>query len=132
MVQFKYEISDLTLMLYLFNVSSWLGGLGLQGGRRRLAYGVVGSELDAFVGQDSFVGEFLARYKQHPATLHGYACSLFKFFRWLRVVRGLDVSGKELLDLHVKARMSDRVEDRRWGLRLALDFSRDNPDFFRW
>ena len=115
-------------MLYLFDVYLGFGVVGLQGGRRRLPYGVVGSELDGFVSSDDFVSEFLSRYKKHLSTLNSYAGTLFMFFRWLRVVKGLKVSGKELLDLHVKYRGSDSIEERRWGIKLALDFTRDNPD----
>lgn len=105
-----------------------LGFVGLLGGRRRLAYGVVGSEVQGFSDGDQFVSEFLARYQKHPRTWWAYASLLFTFFRWLRIVKGLKVSGEELLDLHVEHRGSRRVEDRRWAVRLALEFSRDNPD----
>ena len=105
-----------------------LGVVGLLGGRRRLAYGVVGSEVQGFSDGDQFVSEFLARYQKHSRTWWAYASLLFTFFRWLRIVKGLKVSGQELLDLHVKHRGGRRVEDRRWAVKLALDFSRDNPD----
>ena len=102
--------------------------LGLKGGRRRLAYGVVGSELAGFVSGDSFVSEFLARYKEHGRTRWAYASTLFMFFRWLRLVHGLSVDGRQLLDKHIEYRGSVKVQNRRWALRLALGFSRDNPD----
>jgi integrase len=98
------------------------------GGRRRLPYGVVGDELEGFVSSDSLVNEFVSRYKKHPNTLTAYAGTLFTFFRWLRVRKDLKVTGEELLNLHSQHRGSKSIEDRRWGLRLALEFSRDNPD----
>ena len=99
-----------------------------MGGRRRLAYGVIGGEVEGFCEADKFVSEFLVRYKEHPRTWWAYAASLFMFFRWLEIRKGLKVSGKELLNLHIKHRSSNRVEDRRWTVGLALEFSRDNPD----
>jgi len=102
--------------------------LCVLGGRRRLAYGVVGNDVARFVESDRFVREFLVRYKAHERTWFGYASTLFMFFRWLRVVKDLRVSGEELLDLHVQHRSSASVEDRRWAVRLVLEFSRDNPD----
>jgi site-specific recombinase XerC len=53
---------------------------------------------------------------------------LCRFFKWLRVVKGLNVSPREFLDLHLRRRGADSVEERRWALRLALEYSRDNPD----
>jgi integrase len=100
--------------------------LGLIGGRRRLAYGVVGSEVQGFSDGDQFVSEFLARYKGR--TWWAYASTVFMFFRWLRVVHGLSLDGKELLDEHIRCRSGLSVEGRRWALRLVLGFSRDNPD----
>ena len=105
-----------------------LGFVGLLGGRRRLAYGVVGSEVQGFSDGDQFVSEFLARYQKHSRTWWAYASTVFMFFRWLRVVHGLRLGGKELLDEHVRCRSGLSVEDRRWALRLVLGFSRDNPD----
>jgi integrase len=102
--------------------------LGLKGGRRRLAYGVVGSELEGFVSGDPFVSEYLARFKKSPRTRWAYASTLFMFFRWLQLVHGLVLDGRQLLDKHIGYRGSVKVQNRRWGLRLALGFSRDNPD----
>jgi hypothetical protein len=55
----------------------------LQGGRKRLAYGVVGAEVEGFVSGDSFVAEFLARFKSHQRTWWAYASTLYMFFRWM-------------------------------------------------
>jgi hypothetical protein len=100
----------------------------LIGGRRRLAYGVVGSEVQGFSDGDQFVSEFLARYEKHSRTWWAYASTVFMFFRWLRVVHGLGFGGKELLDEHIRCRSGLSVEGRRWALRLVIGFSRDNPD----
>lgn len=89
---------------------------------------MVGSELAGFESGDPFVSEFLARYKRNPRTWWAYASTLFMFFRWLRLVHGLSMDGRQLLDKHIECRGSAAVQNRRWGLRLALGFSRDNPD----
>ena len=44
-----------------------------------------------------------------------------------RFVEG-NVCVREFLDLHLRKRSSQSVEERRWALRLALEYSRDNPD----
>jgi integrase len=88
----------------------------------------VGAEVEGFVSGDSFVAEFLARFKSHQRTWWAYASTLYMFFRWLRMVHGLVLDGQQLLDKHVENRASVKVQDRRWALRLALGFSRDNKD----
>lgn len=100
----------------------------MQGGRRHLSYGVIGKEVEGFVSGDEFVCEFLSRYKAHERTWWLYASTLFMFFRWLRVVQGVSLSGKELLDEHIQHRSSVSVDGRRWALKFALRFSRDNSD----
>jgi hypothetical protein len=55
----------------------------------------VGCEVEGWVDGDRFVSEFLARYKEHANTWFGYGSVLFMFFKWLRVKKGLTVSGEE-------------------------------------
>lgn len=96
--------------------------------RVRFSYGVREDEVSAFVGGSSCVGDFLGKFGEGSGGRVAYGRSLAMFFRWLRVVKGLGISPEEFLDRHLASRGSLRVEDRRWGLKLALDFSRDNPD----
>lgn len=95
---------------------------------RRFAYSVSLGDTERFVRENECVREFLARYDWGGQTWLEKAVGLARFFRWLRVVKGLEVSPKEFLDLHLRKRNGESVEDRRWALRLALEYSRDNPD----
>lgn len=54
---------------------------------------------------------------------------LCRFFKWLQVVKDLEISPSELLDRQLKMRQSSSVADRQWLLRLVLEHSRDNPNF---
>jgi len=74
------------------------------------------------------VADFLSRYEEGSVTWREKAVGLARFFKWLRVVKGLNVSPSEFLDLHLAKRSAGSVEERRWALRLALEYSRDNPD----
>lgn len=95
---------------------------------RRFGYSVSRGELERFVGENACVREFLSRYEWGGQTWLEKAVGLARFFKWLRVVKGLELSPKEFLDLHLKKRNAKSVEERRWALRLALEYSRDNPD----
>jgi len=96
--------------------------------RGRFGYSVSLGDVECFVGGDGCVGEFLRRYEFKSVTWWEKAVGLARFFRWLDVVKGLRLSPKEFLDLHLQKRNADSVEERRWALRLALEYSRDNPD----
>lgn len=56
------------------------------------------------------------------------AVGLCRFFFWLKIVKGISLSPSEFLDLHLKKRSASSTLERRWGLSLALEHSRDNPD----
>lgn len=74
------------------------------------------------------VRDFLNRYEENSVTFGEEAVGLARFFRWLRVVKGLQLSSSQFLNLHLEKRSANSVEDRRWALKLALEYSRDNPD----
>lgn len=95
---------------------------------RRFGYSVSLADVERFVGENECVREFLSKYAVDGKTWLEKAVGLARFFKWLRVVKGLDVSPKEFLDLHLSKRNAGSVEERRWALRLALEYSRDNPD----
>jgi len=95
---------------------------------RRFGYSVSLADVERFVLENECVREFLSKYAVNGKTWLEKAVGLARFFKWLRVVKGLDVSPKEFLDLHLSKRNAGSVEERRWALRLALEYSRDNPD----
>ncbi|MCX8153204.1 MAG: hypothetical protein N3E52_02070 [Candidatus Bathyarchaeota archaeon] len=95
---------------------------------RRFRYAVSLEEAARFAEENECVAEFLARYQRGGLTWIEKAVGLARFFRWLRVVKGLELSPKEFLDLHLRRRNADSVQERRWALRLSIECSRDNPD----
>jgi integrase len=88
------------------------------------------SEADVaeFVEGNACVRDFLNRYDDDGTTYVEKAVGLARFFRWLQVVKGLKLTPEEFLDTHLQKRSGNSVEGRRWALRLALEYSRDNPD----
>lgn len=72
--------------------------------------------------------DFLNRYEENSVTFGEKAVGLARFFSWLKVVKGLDLGASEFLNMHLKKKAANSVEERRWALKLALEYSRDNPD----
>lgn len=100
----------------------------------RSGYGVSHGEILELVELSSSVAGWLNRFEVGPGG--GFSGSrlnkariLCRFFKWLRVVKGLDLTPEELLDRQLKLRGSHSVRDRQWLLHLALEHTRDNPDF---
>jgi integrase len=96
--------------------------------RARFRYSVSRVEVDDFIKSNACVRDFLNRYEGNGVSYGEKAVGLARFFRWLKVVKGLQLSPSQFLDTHLAKRGIRRVEDRRWALRLALEYSRDNPD----
>jgi integrase len=92
-----------------------------------LSFGVDAAEVKAFADVD-LVKDFLGRYESSPQTTSLYGRILCMFFKWLRVVQKVELSPGDFLNEHLRRRSSLSIEDRRWGLKLALRFSRDNPE----
>lgn len=92
----------------------------------RFAYSVSLDEAEAFVRENGCVRDFLAKYCWGDQTWLEKAAGLARFFKWLKVVKGLNISPKDFLNLHLQKRNSLDIEERRWALRLALEYSRDN------
>lgn len=79
--------------------------------------------------KDRLVAQYLRRLKE-GSTRFEYGKGLCLFFNWLRVVKGLDLGPTEFLNEHRRRLKNDEsIEDLQWALSLALEFSRDNPDF---
>jgi integrase len=96
--------------------------------RRHFQYSVSESEAAEFVADNRCIREFLNMYEPGGVSFGEKAIGLAMFFRWLKVVKDIDIAPAEFLNTHLRKSKIDRVEDRRWALRLALEFSRDNPD----
>lgn len=92
------------------------------------SYGVSAGELEEFVKGSQVVGDWLGKFRDSPATYSKYSRGLCMFFKWLRKVKGLDLSPEQFLDLLATKRASDRPSERCWGKSLIVQFSRDNPD----
>jgi len=101
--------------------------LGLRG-LRRFRYSVSEADVARFIGANQCVGEFLNRYERDGISYGEKAVGLARFFSWLEVVKNLEISPSQFLNMHLQKRAANTIEERRWALTLALEFSRDNPD----
>jgi len=88
-------------------------------------YGVSKGEIERFVRDSEVVQVWVDRYVERYENAH----RLCRFFKWLRVVKGIDVSPKEFLNELIRLRGSRDVEERQKYLRLALEHTKLNPDF---
>jgi integrase len=95
---------------------------------KRFRYSVSENEVSRFLEKNQCVREFLNRYEEGGITWSEKAVGLARFFQWLKVVKGLDLSPSEFLNLHLKKRAATTIQERQWALSLALEHSRDNPD----
>ena len=91
-------------------------------------------EVVRFVDGNRCVASWLGKYMSGPrGGLSGSKLNkariLCRFFKWLRVVKGISLSPHELLKFQAKKRKSDDPIERKWLLFLVLEHSRDNPDF---
>lgn len=91
-------------------------------------------EVKTFVEENEVVRGFLSKYSSHKrkgqkSSRDCYAENLCRYFKWLRVVKGWDVLPAELLNDQLHMYESMDISERRKHVRLALEFTRDNPDF---
>jgi integrase len=94
----------------------------------RLPYSCSLSEITAFVDANKCVQHFLNQYEKGGVTYFEKSVGLAKFFRWLKIVKGLDLLPNEFLNMVLQKRSAKTVENRQWAVSLVLEFSRDNPD----
>lgn len=94
--------------------------------RFRFQYGLGREEIEAFVSDNQCVKSYLGKFRG-KSSYYNYARTLGMFFKWLRLVKALDLSPEQFLDLLDQKRKGSRTE-RSWGKNLLLAFSRDNPD----
>jgi len=95
---------------------------------------VSGDEIAGFVEGNPCVANWLRKFMAGPqGGLSGSKLNktrmLCRFFKWLRVVKGVFLSPLELLDRQLQLRQSSSIGDRQWLLNLVLEHSRDNLDF---
>ncbi len=99
------------------------------------AYGVTDEEITVFVEENRAVKTWIQRFSPRAregwlsGTRRDYSRVLCRFFKWLKVVKDLDLSPEELLNRQAEFRRCSNVVDRKWLLNLVLEYSRDNPDF---
>jgi len=94
--------------------------------RRKYAYGVSREEVEAFVSGNLSVRQFLAKYAE--SSQYNFGRYLCMFFKWLKMLKSLELRPDEFLQMLCEKRESKRVDDRCWGRNLVLEFTRDNPD----
>lgn len=97
-------------------------------------YGVSKVEVAEFVEANPCVSNWLKKYASGvDGGLSGSKLNkariLCRFFKWLRVVKNVDLSPSGILNRQLKLRQSAIVQDRQWLLHLVLEHSRDNPHF---
>jgi len=93
----------------------------------RLPYNVSRKEIEEFVKANVSVEKWLRKYPK--STKSEYSQALARYFKWLRIVKGIKLLPKEMLNDHLKCRKSEDVTIRKKHLNLALEFTRDNSDF---
>ena len=95
-------------------------------------YSVDKNEVERFVEENPIVRSYLNKYgheENRNSTRRQRAHILCRYFKWLRVVKGWDVSPSELLNDQLHREESQSIDDRRFHVNLALGHSRDNGDF---
>jgi len=102
--------------------------LGIYLRRSRFRYSVSEAEAERFVEENRCIHEFLNMYDSDGVTYGEKSIGLARFFRWLEVVKHIELSPSNFLNTHLQKTKANSVEERRWALRLALEYSRDNPD----
>jgi integrase len=91
------------------------------------SYGVRKSEVSDFVGDNEVVLAWLGKYSGRNVRMLSHR--LCRFFKWLRVVKGVSFSPQELLNDQIRLRGSGKILDRQKHLLWVLEHTRDNPDF---
>lgn len=96
--------------------------------RGKFEYSIKETEVAKYVKTNSCVLDFLNQYEAGSVTYREKSMGLIRFFCWLKVVKDLDLSPSQFLNKHLNNRSAHSVEERRWALKLVLEYSRDNPD----
>ena len=96
--------------------------------KSRFEYGLSQKQVDDFIEKNASIREFLNQYKANESTYTKHAVGLCRFFSWLKMEKEIDISPTQFLNMHIQKRNTDDVDGRRWALKLAIEYSRDNPD----
>jgi len=99
----------------------------------RSRFGVTWEEVERFVDENEVVKSFLMKYdgrrrKGSTCTRDQNAATLCRYFKWLRLEKGWDVSPRELLNDQLRRRKSGDVEERQKHISLVMEYTRDNQD----
>jgi hypothetical protein len=95
-------------------------------GKPNTKYGVTAGEVEQF-SRDVLVKDWLNKYGGNTKKQRAHC--LCRYFKWLKLVQGMNCSPADLLNEQVRLRQSDNIEDRRRHLQLAMKHTRNNPDF---
>jgi len=98
----------------------------------RSRYSVSRNEVERFVEESEIVRDYLGKFNRGANWSSSYgkcAHTLCRYFKWLRVVKGWDVSPAELLNDQLRRLKSSDIDDKSFHVNLALKHSRDNNDF---
>jgi integrase len=74
------------------------------------------------------IKEFLQKFEENDKTYYEKSIGIVRFFNWLKTVKNIEITPTDFLNQHIKNRAANDIEARRWALRLALDYSKHNPD----
>lgn len=102
----------------------------------KTAYGVSSRELARFIEENEIVKFWCQKFSSGSRegwlsdSRRDNARILCRFFKWLKIVKDVDLSPTELLNRQFELRKSLNIADRKWLLRLVLEHTRDNPDFY--
>jgi integrase len=96
--------------------------------QHKFKYTVPLTQVTKYVQAHPGVQEYLNQFIESKNTYYEKSVGLVRFFNWLKIIKGIDLTPTEFLNLHIKKRATNDIEERRWALRLVLEYSRDNPD----
>jgi hypothetical protein len=68
-------------------------------------YGLSDGEIQRFVEENEVVKEWLGKYRGR--TIHETSYELCRFFKWLRIIKDVDLGPKDLLNDQIMLRRSD-------------------------
>ncbi len=98
------------------------------GNQPKYAYSITQQDVEEAEKKHKIVKDFLQPFKENDNTYYEKSIGLVRFFNWLKVVKEIELTPTEFLNIHLRNRASQDIEARRWALQLALDYSRYNPD----
>ena len=86
--------------------------LGIAVRLRRFRYSVSEDEAARFVADNRCISEFLNIYEPEGVTFGEKAMGLARFFRWLKVDKGVELAPSDFLNTHLRKTKADSVSAR--------------------